>query len=169
MTIFGLLLATWLRQRRAKKLPAFPAEVMIARSLGFNVIAFLMLPLGIWVATLAGHEKSLLTFPVLQSIFVAAAEVGVNAIAYSLAGELVPTRLQGLFTGYLFLNIAFGTNLAGPFSNVILGQYQHLTTVAASQTNPAYLRMFLLLAAIALGITLVYWAIQRPIARLRKP
>ena len=166
VVIFGFLLAHWLKQRRERGKSAYPAQLMISRGLGFNVLAFLMLPLGIWVLQITHEQKVLLLFPILQSIFVAASEVVVSAICYSLAGELISTRFQGLFTGYMFLNIAFGTNLAGPFSNAILGQYQHLATVAASQTNPMYSRMFLWMALVALVATIIYWVLEKPITKL---
>jgi len=167
VVIFGLLLARWLKRRRDHGKPAYPMQKMVSRGLGFNVLAFLMLPLSIWVLHLTHGEKVLLVFPILLAIFVALAEVMVNAMGYSLAGELVPTRFQGLFTGYMFLNFAFGTNLAGPFSNAILGKYQDLSTVAASQTNPMYVKMFLIIALVALIATIIYRLLEKPITKLR--
>lgn len=88
-------------------------------------------------------------------------------VSYSLAGEFVPTKWQGLFTGYMFLNIAFGTNLAGPFSNIILGHYHNLATVSSTQTNPMYVKMFLFMAIVALVVTVIYLALNKTITRWR--
>ena len=165
--IFGLLLARWLKYRRDHHHPPLAAQTLISRGLAINILSFLMLPLGVWYMHATAGSKVLLFFPILQSLFVAMAEVGVNVVSYSLAGEFVPTKWQGLFTGYMFLNIAFGTNLAGPFSNVILGSYHNLATVSSTETNPMYVKMFLFMALVALVVTVIYLILNRVITKWR--
>lgn len=165
--IFGLLLARWLKYRRDHHRLPLAAQTLISRGLAINVLSFLMLPLGVWYMHVTSDSKVLLFFPILQSLFVAMAEVGVNVVSYSLAGEFVPTKWQGLFTGYMFLNIAFGTNLAGPFSNAILGRYHNLATVSSTTTNPMYVKMFLFMALVALVVTIIYLILNRVITKWR--
>lgn len=162
--IFSLILASLVRRRQENNKKAFPAGYLIATGLSFNIFAFLMIPLGILFASNMGLTP--LIFPVSLLIFAALAEVLVNAVNFSLAGELVPQLYQGLFTGYLFLNIAVGNNLAGPFSNLILGKYDHLANVAANQTNPMYFSMFLVLAIAAALIAGLYLMLSKWINRV---
>lgn len=165
--LFGFLLA---RSMRRKQLEGKPISVpgLVTRGIGLNIIAFLMVPLGIVVARMGGGHTVQLLFPVLLLMFVAAAEIRVNAVNYSLPGELIATHYQGLCTGYLFLTIAFGVNLSGFFSNLIVGQYKHLTHVSAAQTNPMYLKTFLVVAGIVVVITLVYFSLRGILQRLIK-
>lgn len=168
VVIFGFLLARVIQNRHHTSKPAFPAGKLISGGLGFNVIAFLMIPLGIWVAGVSHSGSVSLLFPIALMLFVALAEVLVNAVNYSLAGEFIQPKYQGLFTGYLFLNVAVGINLAGPFSNIILGQYNSLTNIPAAQTNPMYFKMFIFLAIAAAVITLIYLALANWLTKLKK-
>ncbi|MSP53444.1 MAG: MFS transporter [Gammaproteobacteria bacterium] len=167
VVIFGFLLARAVRNRHAANKTPYQAGKLISSGLGFNVAAFLMIPLGIWFASLENTSTVPLFFPIILMFFVALAEVLVNAVNYSLAGEFIQPKYQGLFTGYLFLNVAVGNNLAGPFSNLILGQYNSLTNVPAAQTNPMYFKMFIFLAIAAAVITIIYMALSNWLNRLK--
>jgi proton-dependent oligopeptide transporter, POT family len=165
--IFGFLLAKVIRKRHDAGKPPFQAGKLVATGLSYNIIAFLMVPFGIWYIQRQGLDLVPLLFPILLMVFVALAEIHVNAVNYSLAGELIQPRYQGIFTGYMFLNIAVGNNLAGPFSNLILGHYTDLSKVSAAQTNPLYMKMFFVMAVISAVVTLVYFSITRWLHRLK--
>ncbi|MCP4475302.1 MAG: MFS transporter [Gammaproteobacteria bacterium] len=166
VVIFGLLLA----RETSKKLGSThsnPAEKLIIQGSAIFIFAFLMVPLGILVMHITGAIKVQLFFPILLLLFTAAAEIYINTTNYAMAGELGEIKHQGLLTGYMFLNIAVGTDLSGPFSNIILGKYNNLKQISASQTNPMYAKMFLLVAAIVAIITLVYLLLAPFIRKLR--
>lgn len=163
--IFGFILAKVLIKKNRQGKSIKP-ETLVASGLGFNILAFLMIPLGIWLAQLTHHTLVPTYFPFILLLFAAAAEIQVNATNYAMAGHLGKAKHQGLLTGYLFLNFAVGVNLAGPFSNLIVGQYKNLSIVSASQTNPAYLKMFLFLTIIVTAITAAYCILKKPITRL---
>lgn len=164
--IFGFLLAKIL-MKKGRDGSIMPPENLIASGLGFNVLSFLMIPLGIWVSNLMGYHLIPLYYPFVLLLFAAAAEVQVNTTNYSMAGDLGQSKHQGFLTGYMFLNIAVGVNLAGPFSNMIIGRYHDLSQIPASVTNPMYSKAFLLLSVIALIITVIYITLRKPIHRLR--
>lgn len=153
--IFGLLLAKQLKQWRYQdKMP--PSYILVCRGLGFSVLAFLMIPLGVYSASWSSGAQVQVLFPVLLSFLIAAAEVHINTTNYALVGEAAKPQHQGFFTGYLFVNIAVGNQLAGYFSNMLTGGHQHLNQASAALTNPIYLKMFLFLAGIASILTLIY-------------
>lgn len=153
--VFGLLLARQLKQWRSQgKMP--PSYVLVCRGLGFSSLAFLMIPLGIYSCRLGPGSHVQVFFPVLLSLLIAAAEVHINTTNYALVGETAKPQHQGFFTGYLFVNIAVGNQLAGYFSNVLTGGHQHLNKASAATTNPIYFKMFLILAGISFMLTLIY-------------
>ncbi|MCP3679827.1 MAG: hypothetical protein GY782_05970 [Gammaproteobacteria bacterium] len=80
---------------------------------------------------ITGAIKAQLFFPILLLLFTAAAEIYINTTNYAMAGELGEIKHQGLLTGYMFLNIAVGTDLSGPFSNIILRKYNNLTCLCS--------------------------------------
>ena len=117
VVLFGFLLNRWLRRRAANGFSPWPHSRFIATALSLNIVAFLVLPLGILLAGKAGYVS--LAFPILFFIFAAGAEIGVNSVCYALAGQLVPPKYQGLFIGYMFMNVALGVSLGGPLANVV--------------------------------------------------
>ncbi|MCF6807763.1 MFS transporter [Thiotrichales bacterium 19S9-12] len=156
--VFGLFFALTLnRQRRNNKVQR--SEKTIASGLGIMAIAFMMIPIGIYFADSLGTVK--LIFPALLLFITAASEIRVNSTNYSLPGELGKPKHQGLFTGYLFLNVAMGINLSGPISNMIIGNVDNLADISALETNPMYMKTFLILTVISLGVTLFYFVIQK--------
>ena len=163
--IFGFLLARSMRKKQLQG-SAMSVPNLVTKGIGLNIIGFLMVPLGVVVARFDGGHAVALMFPVILLLFVAAAEIRVNAVNYALPGELILTRYQGIFTGYLFLSIAFGVNLAGFFSNLIVGRYKHLAHVKPAQTNPMYLKTFLVVSGIVAVITLVYFCLRGRLQRL---
>ncbi|MED7789702.1 MFS transporter [Francisella sp. 19X1-34] len=155
--IFGFILAMSIKRRQRNNNPYQPG-FLVVKGLAVYVIAFLMIPLGIF---LAGGGKSNVIFPILLLIIVAMGEIHVNAVNYAMAGEMMDPKHQGLFTGYLFLNIAFGINLAGPISNYVIASTNSTTTVAYQTTNPMYMHIFLVMALVAFIIAAIFFFLIR--------
>lgn len=162
--IFGFLLARQLKQWRAHN-QMRPSYVLVCWGLLFGALAFLMLPLGIYSASFSPGWHVQVLFPVLLVFLSSAAEVHINTTNYALVGEVAKPQHQGFFTGYLFVNIAVGNQLAGYFSNMLTGNHHHLTHASAASTDPIYLRMFLWLSGVVIGLTIVYallsWLFKR--------
>lgn len=165
--IFGFVLAKLTARRLRLKQEKYKASSLVTTGLGVNIIAFLIMPLGIWLSGIYSGHRIALYYPIAMMLLVALAEILVNTINFSLVGELISPKLQGLFTGYLFVNIAVGNNLAGPFSNLIMGQYRSLQGISLAKTNPMYFKMFIVLAVIAAVITLIYFCLARWLERLK--
>lgn len=164
--LFGFVLAKILA-RRSQQNNSIKPETIVASGLAFNIPAFLIIPLGIWMTSLMGGSLISVFFPLLMMFVTAAAEIQVNSTNYAMAGELGKLKHQGFLTGYMFLNIAVGVNLSGPFSNLIVGRYHHLQNVSPVKTNPLYFKMFLMIAGFAAVLTLVYWGLRKYIGVLR--
>jgi POT family proton-dependent oligopeptide transporter len=90
----------------------------------------------------------------------------VIAINYAMAGEMIQPEHQGLFTGYLFLNIAFGINLAGPISNFAINGEVATHMITAASTNPMYMKIFLIMAAVAVVITFIFFLLMKMLNRM---
>ena len=149
VVLFGFWLNRTLQKREAKGLTPWSAPRFIASAMSLNILAFLMLPLGILLQGSHGYVS--LGFPILFFIIAAGAEIGVNSVCYALAGQLVPPRYQGIFMGYLFMNVALGVSLAGPLANIMAaGAHQPLLT------DGHYAKVFVALAVFAAGATLFY-------------
>lgn len=156
--IFGFILAMSMKKRQRNNNPYQPG-FLVVKGLAVYVIAFLMIPLGIF---LAGGGKSNVIFPILLLIIVAMGEIHVNAVNYAMAGEMMDPKHQGLFTGYLFLNVAFGINLAGPISNYAIGSTSNSTaTLSYQATNPMYMHIFLVMALVAFIIAAIFFVLIR--------
>jgi len=132
---------------------------MVTRGLAFYVLAFLMVPIGILFADAQGMSSVI--FPILLLIFIAAGEIHVNAINYSLVGELIQPKHQGLLTGYLFVNIAVGVAISGPIANFAINNAENLRDVSAISSNPLYMKVFIVMAAISAVVTLIFFGITR--------
>ncbi|TNF69176.1 MAG: MFS transporter [Gammaproteobacteria bacterium] len=156
--IFGLFFAFALQRQRTKN-RIQRSEKTIAGGLGIMAIAFIMIPIGIYFAPKSGTVQ--LIFPALLLFITAASEIRVNSTNYSLPGELGKPKHQGLFTGYLFLNVAMGINLSGPISNIIIGHVDNLADTPASQTNPMYMKTFIILTIISLVVALLYFIMSK--------
>ena len=154
--VFGFIWAKYLARRQAKHLPRLPAERLITWGLVCYSVAFMMVPLGIMYAQWQHTNLILLGFPAALFILAAAGEIFVNITLYSLVGELIAPKFQGLFMGYMFLNIAVGNQLSGPFSNLIVGGFHSLSTNQAAQTNPLYLKMFVIMSIVSLLCAMAY-------------
>ncbi|WP_151193573.1 peptide MFS transporter [Cysteiniphilum sp. JM-1] len=151
--IFGFILAGMMKRRQQANNPYQPGS-LVARGLSMYVVAFLMIPLGIFLADKA-HLVNVL-FPILLLLIVSAGEIHVNAVNYAMAGEMIEPKHQGLFTGYLFINIAFGINLAGPVSNFALSGAEHAQNITAAATNPMYAKIFLVMTAVAFVVAIIF-------------
>ncbi|WP_440683332.1 POT-type proton-dependent oligopeptide transporter [Cysteiniphilum halobium] len=151
--IFGFILASMMKKRLQEKNPYQPG-FLVVRGLSMYVIAFLMIPLGILLAGKT-HIVNVL-FPILLLFIVSAGEIHVNAVNYAMAGEIIEPKQQGLFTGYLFINIAFGINLAGPVSNFALSGSEHAQNITAAATNPMYAKIFLVMTVLAFVVTTIF-------------
>lgn len=161
--IFGLFFALYLQYQR-KNNKVVSSEKTICRGLGIMVISFLMIPLGIYFQGENGHVQ--LIFPALLLFITAASEIQVNSTTYALPGELGKPKHQGLFTGYLFLNVAMGINLSGPISNAILGNVNNISEVSPVETDPMYFKAFIILAVVSGFIAITYLFLGKPIKKL---
>jgi POT family proton-dependent oligopeptide transporter len=74
-----------------------------------------------------------------------------------MAGEMIYPEHQGLFTGYLFLNIAFGINLAAPISNYALGSTDKAANITVTSTNIVYTQIFLVMAFISAVVAFIFF------------
>ncbi|ODN42104.1 peptide MFS transporter [Piscirickettsia litoralis] len=161
--LFGFVLATMMRKRQAANRPYLPG-FLVTRGLGLYIIAFLMVPLGIY---LAGDTHMVnVVFPILLLLIVSAGEIHVNAVNYAMAGEMMKPQHQGLFTGYLFMNVAFGINLAGPISNFAISHSLETGKITAAASNPMYMQVFLVMAAVALVITIIFFFLMNMLNRM---
>ena len=156
--IFGIILAIMMRKRQEANRPYLPGY-LVTKGLGLYVFAFLMIPLGIYLAGNT-HVVSVI-FPILLLLIVSAGEIHVNAVNYAMAGEMIQPEHQGLFTGYLFMNIAFGINLAGPISNFAINDEIETHMITAASTNPMYMKIFLIMAAVAVVITFIFFLLMK--------
>ncbi|AKP73587.1 Dipeptide and tripeptide permease A [Piscirickettsia salmonis] len=161
--IFGFVLANMMRKRQQEKRPYLPG-FLVTRGLSLYIIAFLMVPLGIYLV--GDNHLVNVIFPILLLLIVAAGEIHVNAVNYAMAGEMMKPEHQGLFTGYLFMNIAFGINLAGPISNFAISQSLESHSITAAASNPLYMQVFLTMSAIALIITLIFFFLMNMLNRM---
>ncbi len=151
--IFGIFLANAMRKRQSLNRPYSPGY-LVTKGLSLYIFAFLMIPLGIWVT--GGINAINVIFPILLLLIVAAGEIHVNAVNYAMAGEMIRPQHQGLFTGYLFMNVAFGINLAGPISNYALGAANETGSLSPAATNPTYTHIFLAMTVVAIIITVIF-------------
>lgn len=148
--IFGFVFAVLMKNSKVETAPA----TYVTRGLLSYVLAFLMIPLGVFLSN--SYGLSSVIFPILLLLIVAAGEIQVNPVNYAMAGEMLKPQHQGLFTGYLFLNVAFGINLSGPISNYALA------SESSNQTNPLmtnhlYSEIFYVMALAALVIAILFY------------
>jgi len=163
--IFGFILAVQMRKRQESKTPYLPGS-LVTKGLALYVFAFLMIPLGIY---LAGNTHLVnVIFPILLLLIIAAGEIHVNAVNYAMAGEMMKPEHQGLFTGYLFMNIAFGINLSGPISNLAISKNMASDNITAASTNPTYMKIFLIMAAIAAVIAVIFFFLTKILNKILK-
>lgn len=161
--IFGIILAIRMRQRQEANKPYTPTY-LVSKGLGLYVIAFLVIPFGIYIN--GRTEMISVIYPILLLVIVAAGEVHVNATNYSLVGELIDPTHQGLFTGYLFMNIAVGVNLAGPIANFAVVDSHHVDAMSASATNPLYMQIFLAMTFVAAIIAFIFFCVTRQLNQM---
>lgn len=159
--VFGFVLAILSQKRQDKGIVLQPGS-LITRGIGLYIFAFLMIPLGI---LLANKNTGLVNviFPILLLIIVAAGEIHVNATTYSLVGFLIKPIHQGVFTGYMFVNVAVGIVISGPVSNYAIGNEMNVANITAKGTNPMYLNIFLIMALIAVILTTIFFLISKKI------
>lgn len=79
-----------------------------------------MIPIGILLANKNTGTVNVI-FPILLLLIVAAGEIHVNATSYALVGDLIKPVHQGIFTGYMFVNVTIGIVISGPVSNYAIG------------------------------------------------
>ena len=156
--IFGFVLAILMKKRQEANNP-YQLGYLVTKGLSLYILAFLMIPLGIWLA--GSNHLVHIIFPILLLIIVSAGEIHANAVSYAMAGEMMHPEHQGLFTGYLFLNVAFGINLAGPISNFALGGAEKAVNITAASTNPMYMQIFLVMAVVATVIAFIFFLLIR--------
>lgn len=121
-----------------------------------------MTPLGIILANKDTGTVNVI-FPILLLVIVAAGEIHVNATSYALVGDLIKPIHQGMFTGYLFVNVAVGIIISGLVSNYAIGNEISAKHITALGTNPMYSNIFISLAVIAIVLTIIFFLISKKI------
>ncbi|QLE79829.1 peptide MFS transporter [Francisella sp. Scap27] len=159
--VFGFLLAIFAKRRLENGTTLAPGS-LITRGIGLYIVAFLMIPLGIMLANKDTGTVNVI-FPILLLVIVAAGEIHVNATSYALVGDLIKPIHQGMFTGYLFVNVAVGIIISGPVSNYAIGNEISAKHITALGTNPMYSNIFISLAVIAIVLTIIFFLISKKI------
>ncbi|AIT10143.1 peptide transporter [Candidatus Francisella endociliophora] len=162
--ISGILLAIYTKKRLTKHNPIGPGT-LVARGILLNVIAFLVVPLGI---LLANPQTGIVNvaYPVILMFFIAAGEVHVNATTYAMVGDLIKPIHQGIFTGYMFICVAIGIVISGPVSNYAIGNQTHAENITALGTNHLYLKIFLTLAIVTAFISVFFFLISKKVNKV---
>ncbi len=114
----------------------------IIRGLLFYVVAFLIIPFGIMIAS--GNGMVSLIFPIVMLLVVGGGEVQINATNYALVGKLIDPKHQALFTGYFFVSVAVGVIASGYMANYTIGNKLNAHEITALNTNHLYVNLFLL-------------------------
>jgi POT family proton-dependent oligopeptide transporter len=164
--VFGFLLAIFTKKRLENGTTISPGS-LITRGISLYIVAFLMIPLGILLANKDTGTVNVI-FPILLLIVVAAGEIHVNATSYALVGDLIKPIHQGMFTGYMFVNIAVGIVISGPISNYAIGNKIHSSQITALGTNQMYSNIFICLAIIATILTIIFFLISKKINKVFK-
>ncbi|AHH46686.1 peptide transporter [Francisella tularensis subsp. holarctica PHIT-FT049] len=162
--IFGFLLAI-LSKRRLKNSTTLPPGSLITRGIGLYIIAFMMIPIGILLANKNTGTVNVI-FPILLLLIVAAGEIHVNATSYALVGDLIKPVHQGIFTGYMFVNVAIGIVISGPVSNYAIGKKLKAEDITALGTNQMYSNIFVCLTVIAIILTIIFFLISKKINKV---
>jgi POT family proton-dependent oligopeptide transporter len=164
--VFGFLLAIFTKKRLENGTTISPGS-LITRGISLYIVAFLMIPLGILLANKDTGTVNVI-FPILLLIVVAAGEIHVNATSYALVGDLIKPIHQGMFTGYMFVNIAVGIVISGPISNYAISNKIHSSQITALGTNQMYSNIFICLAIIATILTIIFFLISKKINKVFK-
>lgn len=159
--VFGFLLALFAKKRLESGTTLAPGS-LITRGISLYILAFLMILIGIALANKDTGTVSVI-FPILLLLIVAAGEIHVNATSYALVGDLIKPTHQGMFTGYMFVNIAVGIVISGPVSNYAIGDEIHPEHITALGTNPMYSNIFISLAIVATILTIIFFLISKKI------
>ncbi|MDE5010908.1 MFS transporter, partial [Francisella tularensis subsp. holarctica] len=75
-------------------------------------------------------------------LIVAACEINLNATSYDLVGDLIKHVHQGIFTVYMFVNVAIGIVISGAVSNYAIGKKLIDEDITALGTNQMYSNIF---------------------------
>ncbi|MDE4982603.1 MFS transporter, partial [Francisella tularensis subsp. holarctica] len=70
---------------------------------------------------------------------------------------------QGIFTGYIFLNVAIGIVISGPVSNYAICKKLKAEDITALGTNQMYSNNFVCLTVIAIILTIIFFLISKKI------
>src|SRR4051812_46446464 len=122
-----------------------------AASLLLMAVAFLILPLGIKLAS--GDGKSAFGWLFMSYVLQSIGELLIMPIGYAMIGKLAPKQYQGVMMGSWMLVTGLASLFAGDFSGMI----PEPTGTTAIATNPGYAKLFseLGLGSLAVGIALV--------------
>ena len=131
-----------------------------ATSLLLMAVAFLILPLGIELAGSDGKSAFawLFTSYVLQSI----GELLIMPVGYAMIGKLAPKQYQGVMMGSWMLVTGLASLFAGDFSGMI----PEPTGTNAVATNPDYAKLFAVLGAGSLVVSVALMALIPFLRRL---
>ncbi len=150
IVIGGPLLAlffTWIR-RKTKTTALLPLQY--STGLFLSSLSLLILPLGIAL----GDPRGFMAFGWLFVTYVlqGTAELLISPIGYSMVGQLIPTRWQGLGMGTTLLNLGVAAVFASFFLVYAMGPRETLDPLI---TNPFYSRAFMQLGFLALAVAVI--------------
>jgi len=111
-----------------------------------SAVGLLILPIGMALGD-AGYTAFIWLF--FTFFLQALAELFISPVGYSMVGQLVPQRWQGICMGAILLNSGVAAVLASYFSNDGLGASGSVDPLV---TNPSYSHMFNQLGWTAMGV-----------------
>ena len=155
---FGVILAKMIAKKIDMNKVVQPTSTII-RGLLFYVVAFLIIPFGIMIAS--GNGMVSLIFPIVMLLVVGGGEVQINATNYALVGKLIDPKHQGLFTGYFFVSVAVGVIASGYMANYTIGNKLNAHEITALGTNHLYINLFVGLAILTAIIAGIYMLISK--------
>ena len=155
---FGVILAKMIAKKIDMNKVVQPTSTII-RGLLFYVVAFLIIPFGIMIAS--GNGMVSLIFPIVMLLVFGGGEVQINATNYALVGKLIDPKHQGLFTGYFFVSVAVGVIASGYMANYTIGNKLNAHEITALGTNHLYINLFVGLAILTAIIAGIYMLISK--------
>ena len=125
----------------------------------------MMIPIGILLANKNIGTVNVI-FPILLLLIAAAGKIHVNATSYALVGDLIKPVHQGIFTGYMFVNVAIAIVISGPVSNYAIDNKLKAEDITVLGTNQMYSNIFVCLIIIATILTIIFFLISKKINKV---
>lgn len=160
LILFGPLLV-WVFQWMRRYIKASLLPLQYAIGLMVVGVGLLLLSLGIFFA----NEHGLVDFSWLfvSYFLLALGELFVAPIGYAMVGLLVPESLQSNMMGVVLFNAGVAAVLASTISNKAMGLHDVVDPLIS---NASYTHVFMWLSAIALGFSLIVFALTPLMQRM---